>query len=49
MFPISSAALTTPADIAPVAESAAVAPVRADLVAAADSATDAPAPSRPRH
>ncbi|MQA40274.1 hypothetical protein, partial [Rugamonas aquatica] len=45
MFPISSAALTTPANISPVAESAAVAPVRADLVTAADSATDAPAPA----
>lgn len=45
MFPISSAALTTPANISPVAESAAVAPVRADLVTAADSATDAPTPA----
>lgn len=45
MFPISSAALTTPANISPLAESAAVAPVRADLVTAADSATDAPTPA----
>ena len=43
MFPISSASLTTPADVAPVADSAAVAPVRSDQVAAAGSATDAPA------
>ncbi|GJJ00961.1 hypothetical protein RugamoR64_14990 [Duganella rhizosphaerae] len=43
MFPISSASLTTPANVAPVAESAAVAPVQSDRVAAAGSATDAPA------
>lgn len=43
MFPISSASLTTPGNVAPVAESAAVAPVRSDLASAAGSATDAPA------
>lgn len=43
MFPISSASLTTPADVAPVTESAPTAPVRSDQVAAAGSATDAPA------
>ena len=42
MFPISTASLTTPGSVTPLAESAAVAAVQPDHVTAAGSATDAP-------
>ncbi len=42
MFPISSASLTTPDSVTPLAESAAVTAVHPNQVAAAGSATDAP-------